>query len=751
VILAVQASGQDEATSHKQSEVFDEISGLASENDESQRQVMGRPPPSHPRHLAEPSPAAPAALQADVASVTGVGPRRSAALHAQQIVTLADALMHLPYRYEDLRRRDKIEDLKPGMDAVVEGILLNIADRPMPGRWSRRLATAFLKQSSGKGIRVVWFNLRSANLPGGEPLALSGRVSSTPDGTLEMVHPEIYRLRTAGVPAIRPIYSLPAEVSQRLFASIAQQALQRSTNAELDAIPPELATEIKVLSVVESLSYLHRPPIDANLDELQTGATPAHRALALHEMFTFQLALAREHARMRTRTGAPLNGPPRMSAEMLDGLPFTLTSSQLRAIDEISSDLVGTSQMNRILIGDVGSGKTLVAFHAALRAAESGWQAAIMAPTELLAEQHFSNFTRITARLGITAALLTGNVGTRERSRMLRALHRGDVAVAFGTHALIQEGVSIPRLGLAIIDEQHRFGVFDRARLIALGSQANVLLMTATPIPRSLALTLFRSLRVSSLDEQPPGRLEITTQVFTDKSLATVDAMVRAELEQGRRAYYVLPLIEGEQDDPDSVLATSRRLSSGPFRQFAVGVLHGRMRPAEKDHVMREFRDGALQVLVSTTVIEVGIDVPEATIIVIIAAERYGLAQLHQLRGRVGRGADASRCCLMLSEQAGAQARSRIARLAGCRNGADVAQLDLQMRGPGDLFGARQTGALPLRFAGFIRDVAMLEQASKMADKWLRHDPELASASSSGARAALTQMMSMGFSLGDVG
>jgi ATP-dependent DNA helicase RecG len=468
-------------------------------------------------------------------------------------------------------------------------------------------------------------------------------------------------------------------------------------------------------------------------------------------MFTFQLALAREHARMRTRIGAALNRPPTISTEMLNGLPFTLTPSQLRAIAEISSDLDAASQMNRILIGDVGTGKTLVAFHAALRAAESGWQAAIMAPTELLAEQHFSNFTRICGRLGITAALLIGKTPPAEGARIRRALQRGQIAVAFGTHALIQQGVSIAHLGLAIIDEQHRFGVFDRARLIALGSQANVLLMTATPIPRSLALTLFRNLRVSSLDEQPPGRVAVTTQIFTDKALATVDAMVRAEVEQGRRAYYVLPLIEGEQDDPDSVLATARRLSSGPLKQFTVGVLHGRMRPAEKDQVMREFRDGVLQVLVSTTVIEVGIDVPQATIIVIIAAERYGLAQLHQLRGRVGRGADASRCCLVLSEQAGAQARSRVARLAQCSNGVEVAQLDLQMRGPGDLFGTRQTGDLPLRFAGFIHDLALIEQTAEMAEEWAKHDPELASPSSSGTRAALTRMLNLGFSLGDIG
>jgi ATP-dependent DNA helicase RecG len=364
----------------------------------------------------------------------------------------------------------------------------------------------------------------------------------------------------------------------------------------------------------------------------------------------------------------------------------------------------------------------------------------------LLAEQHFSSFSRLCGRLGVTSALLTGKVAGAERARLRRALNRGDIAIVFGTHALIQEGVRVPRLGLAIIDEQHRFGVFDRARLIALGSQANVMLMTATPIPRSLALTLFRNLDVSTLDEMPPGRTPITTQVFSGDAIAQVDSLVRTELEQGHRAYYVLPLIDGEEDT-DSVTSTEKRLSHGPFRDFRIGVVHGRMRPVEKDRVMREFRDGVVEVLVSTTVVEVGIDVPEATIIVIVAAERYGLAQLHQLRGRVGRGATVSRCCLVISADAGAQAINRLEALVRCQSGEEVANLDLRMRGPGDLFGARQTGALPLRLAGFIRDYKLIEQAGEMAEEWLRRDPELDSCASAGARSALGRMLDFG--LGD--
>jgi ATP-dependent DNA helicase RecG len=687
----------------------------------------------------------------DIATAPGVGPRRSAALRTRQIATLADALLHLPSRYEDLRRRDDVATLRAGATAVLEGILQNVADRPMPGRWSRRMATAFLKQGSGRGIRVVWFNLRGGSLPADEPLVLSGRVSSAPNGVLELVHPEIYRLRSHAPPAIRPIYSLPAEVPQRLFGSIVATALQRDGRAVLDAIPTELRKREQLCNIVEALRYLHQPPGDANLEELCAGATLAHRALALDELFTFQLALARERARLQTRAGAALDGQARLTTELMASLPFALTASQLHAIDEISHELAGPSQMNRMLIGDVGSGKTLVAFHAALRAVESGWQAAIMAPTELLAEQHFANFNRMGARLGITTALLTGTVSSSERTRLLRAVRRGEIPVAFGTHALIQEGVTMRRLGIAIIDEQHRFGVFDRARLMALGSQANVLLMTATPIPRSLAMTLFRNLNVSSLDESPPGRTAIITEVVGEDELVSVDARVRWELAQGRRAYYVLPLIEGEQDDPDSVVATAERLRTGPLQGFAVGILHGRMRAAEKDEVMRQFRSGSVQVLVSTTVVEVGIDVPQATIIVVVAAERYGLAQLHQLRGRVGRGADASRCCLIVSNRAGPQARARVEQLARCKTGAEVAQLDLTLRGPGDLFGARQTGALPLRFLGFIRDLALIEQAGDLAEEWFNRDPRLAAPDSNGPRSALARMLRFGFSLGDVG
>jgi ATP-dependent DNA helicase RecG len=690
------------------------------------------------------------ALQ-NVVNAHNIGPKRAGALQLYNVVTYRDAVLHLPRRYVDLRRRDSVASLRNSMNAVVAGELRDVAQRPMRGMRWRKLTTASLVDDAGLRIRVVWFNLPGyARFAASERVVLSGRVIVGPGGGLEITHPEIYRLESGAPPPIRPVYSLPTEVSQRLFASLVAEGLEHLRDGDVAALPDELRASAGIPRLTEALRYLHQPPQDADTALLEAGDTAAHRALAFDEMFAFQLALCRERARGKRRAGASLGDAPKLTTKFFAGLPFRPTRSQLAAIDEIATGLAQPTQMNHLLIGDVGSGKTLVAFWAALRAVESGYQAAVMAPTELLAEQHYRSFERLSGSLGVSSALLTSKITGSERTTVMRALANGTLDIVFGTQALIQEQVRIRKLGLAIIDEQHRFGVFDRARLMAHGSEANVLLMTATPIPRSLAQVLFRNLDVSSLDEMPPGRTPVATAIYSEAAMEQVDAIVRAELKKGNRAYYVLPLIDGEEEDMDSVAAMAKRLT-GEFSGFAVGALHGRMRPAEKDRVMREFRDGALQVLVSTTVVEVGIDVPEATAIVIVAAERYGLAQLHQLRGRVGRGAAASQCCLVASNGADPRALERLQVLKRSTNGAEVAHADLSMRGPGDLFGARQTGALPLRFARFIGDAKMIEQAGDLAEQWLRRDPELKEPASAGARAALKRMLDFGFSLGDVG
>ncbi|MGB8683401.1 MAG: ATP-dependent DNA helicase RecG [Candidatus Binatus sp.] len=681
----------------------------------------------------------------------GIGPKRAAALEARGIVSAGDLIFHLPVRYQDWRERSSATDLRPGNIVVVEGELGNISERPMRGSRWRRLASGWLNVG-GRQIRVVWFNLPAymrGYLPGGERVLVRGRVAAGTDGGIEIVQPELHRLSEGQPKAIRPVYRLPSIVGQRLFASLVARALVEAGDSIRGSIPDEVRGDLT--SVREALSYLHDPPPDADFDALANGDSRGHLALAFDELFAFELALSIERLRSARRVGIALDGSQSLGAKMLEGLPFTLTGSQSRAIEEISSDLARPNQMNRILMGDVGSGKTLVAFWAMIRAIECGHQAAMMAPTELLAEQHWRGFALMCGRLGVRHALLTGSVTGAMRAQILRGLASGQIHAVFGTHALIQERVRMRSLALGVIDEQHRFGVFDRAKMKALGPKANLLMMTATPIPRSLAMSLFANLDVSFLDELPAGRTPITTEIYTDDDIAQVHEGLRAEIDRGGRAYYVVPFIEGDEDEAKSVSATAARLKKGAVRGARIGTMHGRMSAAEKDRAMREFRDGALDVLVCTTVVEVGIDVPEATIIVAVAAERYGLAQLHQLRGRVGRGEKVSRCCIVASNDADEAAMERLEVMRECTTGTAVAEADLRLRGPGDLLGARQTGALPLKFVHLIRDHRMIERARKLADEWIARDPSLSSRESEGARAAVRKMLALGFSLGDVG
>jgi len=690
-------------------------------------------------------------ISSPVATMAGIGPKRAAALEARGVVTAGDLIFHLPARYQDWRERTPAQDLRAGNMVVVEGDLGKISERPMRGSRWRRLASGWLNVG-GRQIRVVWFNLPAymrGYLPGGQRVLVRGRVAAGPDGGIEIVQPELHPLSDGEPKPIRPVYRIPSMVGQRLFASLVARALVETGNSIRGAIPDEVRGEIP--PVREALSYLHDPPPDADFDALANGESRGHLALAFDELFAFELALSIERIRSARRAGIALDGARTLSARMTDGLPFKLTGSQSHAIEEIGADLARPNQMNRMLMGDVGSGKTLVAFWTMLRAIECGHQAAMMAPTELLAEQHWRGFVRACGRLNVPSALLTGSVTGVARSEILRGLSSGEIGAVFGTHALIQERVQMRGLALGVIDEQHRFGVFDRAKMKALGPKANLLMMTATPIPRSLAMSLFANLDVSFLDELPAGRTPIATEIYAEKDIARVHDVLRAEIDGGGRAYYVVPFIEGDEDESKSVSATAARLKRDALRGARVGMMHGRMRAAEKEEMVREFRDGAIDVLVCTTVVEVGIDVPEATIIVVIAAERYGLAQLHQLRGRVGRGEKPSRCCLVASSDVDEPALERLAVMRESTTGAEVADADLRLRGPGDLLGARQTGALPLRFVHLIRDLGMIERARKMADDWIRRDPSLASPESQGARLAVRKMLALGFSLGDVG
>jgi ATP-dependent DNA helicase RecG len=690
-------------------------------------------------------------LDTSVATLSGIGPKRAAALADRGIATVGDLIFHLPSRYQDWRRLTPLSALAPGTVVTVEAELGGVSERPMRGAPWRRLASGWLSSAAAR-VRVVWFNLPGymrGKLPSGERVLAHGRVTQTPEGNLEILQPEIHPLSTGTPPPVRPYYNLPAGMSQRVFSGIVVNALREVAQQVGSSIPEEV--HHGHLSVAQALAGLHQPSAGADVGALNAGTSQEHLSLAFDELFAFELALGLERERAGQRPGVAIEGGAPKTDAWLKSLPFRLTGAQARAIGEISADLARPTQMNRMLLGDVGSGKTLVGFWAAVRAIEAGYQVAMMAPTELLAEQHHTSFQRLCGNLGIPAALLTGKVQGSARARLLHGLNSGALPIVFGTHAIIQERVRVSRLGLGIIDEQHRFGVFDRAKLKALGPGANLLMMTATPIPRSLALSLFANLNISFLDELPPGRTPVETLIFDETNLDGVDEIVRGELAAGNRAYYVLPRIDAPDEERRSVTAAAERLKRGRLKEYRVEVMHGRMSAADKERVMARFRDGAVQVLVSTTVVEVGIDVPEATVMAIIAAERYGLAQLHQLRGRVGRGNAAARCCLVASGEADDAARERLRLMTTCTTGGRVAEADLRLRGPGDLLGARQTGALPLRFVHLVRDYRFIERSRELAEGWLKNDPDLQSLSSASARKAIRRMLSLGFSLGDVG
>ena len=620
--------------------------------------------------------------------MAGIGPKRAMALEARGIVTAGDLIFHLPVRYQDWRERSTAKDLRAGNVVVIEGDLGKISERPMRGSRWRRLASGWLN-FDGQQIRVVWFNLPAymrGYLPGGERVLVRGRVAAEADGGIEIVQPEVHRLSDGEPKAIRPVYRLPSIVGQRLFANLVSRALSswaiRSAAQSLTKCAPKCRQSVRRFAI-----FTIHPTMPTSMLWQKASRAGIWRSRSMNcSRLNWRFRLnACANAR---RVGIALDGSQSLSTRLTKELPFALTGSQSRAIDEIRADLARPNQMNRMLMGDVGSGKTIVAFWAMLRAIECGHQAAMMAPTELLAEQHWRGFARVCGRLGIRHALLTGSVTGTARAQILRGLASGEIGAVFGTHALIQERVRMRELALGVIDEQHRFGVFDRAKLKALGPKANLLMMTATPIPRSLAMSLFANLDVSFLDELPAGRTPIATEIYAEDDLARVHESLRAEIDSGGRAYYVVPFIDGDDDEAKSVSATAARLKKGALRGARIGTMHGRMNAGEKDRVMREFRDGAIDVLVCTTVVEVGIDVPEATIIVIVAAERYGLAQLHQLRGRVGRGERASRCCIVSSSDADEVALDRLAKMRECTTG---------RRGRGGRPGAARPGRLARR------------------------------------------------------
>jgi len=700
---------------------------------------LRRPPAAAPdaapradAYARTPPPLAPLleALRTPVQFVKGVGPRRAAQLADFGIATVEDLLFHLPFRYEDRRHVETIADLRAGTVGTVVAEMVAVEERWM-GRGRRRMLEAAARDDTGT-LALAWFHqlhfFRSRFRPG-QRVLIHGRVEAARIGGPRMVHPEIEVLEgddEAELGRIVPIYAKPAAIAVGAMRRLVHGAVEQYGARVPSVLPPEVVAGCGVSDLATALRRVHQPETDAALDELNAGISPGHRAIVYDELFYLQLGMALRRANVAREDGIAFPVPSAKAATLKAKLPFRLTGAQERVIGEIEGDMAAPHPMHRLVQGDVGSGKTVVALYAAAVAIDAGCQVAMMAPTELLAEQHCQTLRALAAPIGLRIALLTGAVQGKLRGRTGRAVARGEIDLVVGTHALIQEGVAFQRLGLGIIDEQHRFGVRQRATLKRHGTNPDILLMTATPIPRTLALTYYGDLDVSVLDELPPGRRPIVTRVFHERQRPRVLELLCRELAAGRQAYVVCPLVsESEKTDLKDATTTARELAAGPLADYRLGLVHGQMRPDEKDEVMRRFREGEHQVLVCTTVIEVGIDVPNATVMVIEHAERFGLAQMHQLRGRVGRGAHRSLCLLIASYARGDVARERLRVMEETGDGFRIAEKDLEIRGPGEFLGTRQSGLPDFRAASILRDGELLRASRDDAQAYLASDPEL--------------------------
>jgi ATP-dependent DNA helicase RecG len=664
-------------------------------------------------------------LASPVQYVKGVGPQRAEALAREGVSTLEDLLFHVPIRYEDRRQLSRIADLRPGMKTSVAGTI-TVAGL----RRARRMSIYEVRLDDASGrLKAIWFNqpfLKDV-LPKGAQVVLYGTVEFDREGSrqLTMSSPQYERIESddAGVHTGRivPVYEKLGPLTGKVLRRILWRVAESVPDELPDPLPPDLRARLGVVTRAEALRRIHRPAEEDEVSLLNAARSPAHVRLILEEFFLFQLGLALQRQARQER-------PKRAAFRVTDAtreavkriLPFHLTGAQKRVLREIADDMRSPHAMNRLVQGDVGSGKTMVALLSMVVAVEDGYQSAFMAPTEILAEQHYLTFKRLLARCQYTVGLFTSALKGKDRLRANEDLAAGRLQIAVGTHALIQQGVGFHRLGLAVVDEQHRFGVLQREDLRRKGGDVDVLVMTATPIPRTLALTAYGDLDVSVVDERPPGRTPIATLHRAASERRTVVEVVRRALAAGHQAYVVYPLVE-ESDKLEDVRAATQMAEEWRLAlpEARVGLLHGRLKGAEKEAVMSAFHRGLLQVLVATTVIEVGVDVPRATVMVIEHAERFGLAQLHQLRGRVGRGAGASTCVLVTHGRLSDEARARIEVLTHSDDGFVIAEKDLELRGPGDFFGTRQSGLPRLRVGDLVRDRELMAVARTEAFRYV--------------------------------
>jgi ATP-dependent DNA helicase RecG len=746
------------------------------------------PPTTMPNSSNEPAGPRRPLWERAVQFLKGVGPKRAAVLARLGIATVEDLLWSLPWRYEDRSRLTRINRLTPGTRGIICGTVRGTHLKKIP---HRRLSILEVTVEDATGqLLALFFNqpYLEEQLATGTPVLLLGRVvmgrrgwmdlrmeveeyervdSVNAAGPINHISPAISP-RTLHIGRIVPIYHETRGWSSRQMRVLIDCVLHDSLADVTNILPRSIEARQGLMAMPDALQWVHRPVEPVRLEELDRGVSPAHRRLAFEELFLLELALADRHREVQ-REQKPLRSQaaPAMVQNLRSLLPFRLTVAQERVIRDILADMGSPHPMNRLLQGDVGSGKTVVALHALAAACAAGHQAALMVPTELLAEQHYLNLEGLLDRLGLSGVLLCGKERGKLRKERLEQIADGRAQVVIGTHALVQSNVQFARLGLVVIDEQHRFGVLQRKTLTEKGYQPDVLVLTATPIPRTLAMTVYGDLDVSVIDSLPPGRKPIRTLAFHPSQRRRAYQVVRDEIRAGRQAYVVYPLVEeSEKVDLEAAIQAAERLRQEEFADYRVGLVHGRLKAEERTATMAAFKTGQSQVLVATTVIEVGVDVPNASIMVIEHAERFGLAQLHQLRGRVGRGAQQS-YCLLLSGAAGSHqgsrgeamqsrdqvsaARQRLDALLRSTDGFVIAEEDLRIRGPGELFGTRQWGLPDFRVANLVRDAALLEQARKEAFTLLQQDPKLSAPEHQLLRDAMLRKWKAKLALGDVG
>ncbi len=677
-------------------------------------------PPASTAKPSAPATDTPVRWDDPITELSGIGPSRAQALGGLGIETVGDLLRHYPARYEDRRRVVKLAELVHGQMAVVR---VEVAGKGRVHRRGRR-GTSRLPVTDGTAqAELVWYNqpYRVQNHAPGDGLLAVG-TARVDGGKITVSVSECESAANGDGPhagRIVPVYPLTDGVSQRMLRGLAAQALRRCPGVPPDPIPEALRARRALIDQREAIEAIHFPTGDAAQQQ-------ARRRIAYQELFMLQIGLALRRLLVKSPVaGRALNGPGAID-RLVQALPFEPTGAQTRVMDEIAADLADDPPAHRLIHGDVGSGKTVVAAAAVMIAARSGAQAALMAPTELLAEQHFETLNGLLGPLGLRLGLLTGSLPAAERSAMREALAAGEIDCAIGTHALFSEGVDFRDLALVLIDEQHRFGVRQRARLADKGKRPNLLVMSATPIPRTLALTAYGDFDVSTIDELPPGRKRPDTQLLPGGERGHAWEFVAEQLAEGRQAYVVCPAIE-ESDELNiaAAEATFDELAHGPLRDWRVGLIHGRMDTAGRRDVMACFRDGEIDVLVATSLIEVGVDVPNASVMVIESAERFGLAQLHQLRGRVSRSGHQP-YCLLVPGPCGPDAFDRLAVLARTHDGFEIAEEDLRRRGPGELEGAAQSGFDALRLGGMLADTVTLAAAREDAFELIDADPQLA-------------------------